>query len=172
VDGDARCLRLCGDGRRARVLRVALRRVRARPAIAGNGISPSGDERASTSALRDEILLAERAAHAARELLSGGDTAQVLARLCRTTTRLLACDASYTFVRDADDAKAFVAVASDGDGGSEWVSRRALRIPDIVLTGLLDRLDSDEPVVLGGGATFFPSTARCACIPRSSPVVR
>jgi GAF domain-containing protein len=114
------------------------------------------DERASTSALRDEILLAERSSHAARELLSGGDTAQVLARLCRTTTRLLACDASYTFVRDADDAKVFVAVASDGDSGTEWVSRRALRIPDIVLAGLLDRLDRDEPVVLGGGRDVLP----------------
>jgi hypothetical protein len=114
------------------------------------------DERASASALRDEILLAERSAQAARELLAEGDAGQVLARLCRVTTRLLDCDASYTFMRESDDAKAFVAVASDGDGGSEWVARRALRIPDIVLGGLLARLDREEPVVLGGEHDVLP----------------
>jgi GAF domain-containing protein len=107
------------------------------------------EERDSAGALREEIFVAEASTHAARELLAARSTSEVLTTLCRLETRLLACDASYTFTRDSNDAKAFVAVAADGDSGSEWISRRALRIPDIGLARMLDRLDRDEPVVVG-----------------------
>ena len=107
------------------------------------------EERDSAGALREEIFVAEASTHAARELLATRSTADVLGTLCRLETRLLACDASYTFTRDSNDAKAFVAVAADGDSGTEWISRRALRIPDIGLARMLDRLDRDEPFVVG-----------------------
>jgi hypothetical protein len=106
------------------------------------------EERDSASALREEIFVAEATAHAARELLAGRDTPQVLETLCRLERRLLRCDASYTFARDPHDTTAFVAVATDGDSATEWATRRALRIPDIGLARMLDRLDRDEPVVL------------------------
>src|SRR5262249_21730263 len=99
------------------------------------------EERASAAALREEIFVAEASAHATKELLATDGTGEVLALLCRLTTRLLGADASYAFMRDAHDGKAFVAVASDGDSGAEWMSRRALRIPDIGLARMLDRLD-------------------------------
>jgi len=118
------------------------------------------EERDSTSALREEIFVAEATAHAARELLAGTTTPQVLDTLCRLETRLLACDASYTFARDSQDAKAFVAVAADGDSVAEWDSRRALRIPDIGLARMLDRLDRDEPVVVDEAQGALPVEGR------------
>ncbi len=114
------------------------------------------EERKSAGALREEIAVAEAFAQAERELLASVDRAQVLATLCRLERRLLACDASYTFLRDAQDAKSFVAVASDGDGGTGWISRRALRIPDIGLAGVIDRLDRDEPVTTSGERNLLP----------------
>jgi hypothetical protein len=118
------------------------------------------EERASTSALREEIFMAETTAHAARELLAGRDTPEVLEMLCRLERRLLRCDAGYTFARDPHDTTAFVAVATDGDGETEWASRRALRIPDIGLARMLDRLDRDEPVVLQDAPGMLPVDGR------------
>jgi len=118
------------------------------------------DERDSTSALREEIFVTETAAHAARELLAGIDTQQVLGTLCKLETRWLRCEASYAFLRDAQDTKAFVAVAGDGDTSAEWMSRRALRIPDIGLARLLDRLDRDEGVVLTDSTGVLPVEGR------------
>ena len=118
------------------------------------------EERDSTVALREEIFVAEATAHAARELLSVQETTRLLETLCRLETRLLSCDASYTFVRDSADTKAFVAVAADGDSGQEWRSRRALRIPDIGLARTLDRLDRDEPVLVDQAHGVLPVEGR------------
>ena len=118
------------------------------------------EEHTSASALREEIFVAEATAHAARELVAGRDTQQVLETLCRLERRLLRCDAGYTFARDPHDTTAFVAVATDGDGETEWASRRALRIPDIGLARMLDRLDRDEPVVLQDAPGMLPVDGR------------
>jgi GAF domain-containing protein len=118
------------------------------------------DERASTSALRDEILVAETIAAAARELLAGGDVSRVLDTLCRLQTSLLACDASYTFLRDRQDSKSFVAAASAGESSAEWDSRRSLRVPDIGLARMIDRLDRDEPVVASDDRDVLPVDGR------------
>jgi len=118
------------------------------------------DERESTSALREEIFVTETAAHAARELLAGVDAQQVLGTLCKLETCWLRCEASYAFLRDAQDTKAFVAVAGDGDTSAEWMSRRTLRIPDIGLARLLDRLDRDEGVVLTDSTGVLPVEGR------------
>ena len=112
------------------------------------------EERKSASALRDEIAIAESSAEAARELLAGGGVAHVLGTLCRLEARLIGCDATYTFLRDTDAS--FAVVASNGDGGSSWTSRRALRIPDIVLARLIDRLGRDQPVVIAGQPDMLP----------------
>jgi hypothetical protein len=114
------------------------------------------EERASASALRDEIAIAEASTHAARELLATGDAAEVVATLCRLETRLLDCEASYTFLRDAHDAKSFAVVACDGDSAAQLTSRRALRIPDISLARVIDRLGKDEPVVVTGERDLLP----------------
>jgi hypothetical protein len=114
------------------------------------------EERKSASALRDEIAVAESSAEAARELLAGGGVTHVLGTLCRLEARLLGCDATYTFLRDAHDAKSFAVVASNGDDGSSWTSRRALRIPDIVLARMIDRLGRDQPVVIAGERDMLP----------------
>jgi hypothetical protein len=118
------------------------------------------DERDSMGALREEIFAAEATAHAARELLSARTTPQVLATLCRLERRLLACDVTYSFARDGQDAKAFAAVASDGEDGAEWMSRRSLRIPDIGLARVLDRLDRDEPVLVDDAHGVLPVNGR------------
>jgi hypothetical protein len=118
------------------------------------------EERDSTSALREEIFLAEASAHAARALLGEANMATVLGVLCRLETRLLGCEASYSFVRDTHDVKSFVAVACDGDTNAEWGSRRALRIPDIGLARLLDRLDRDVPVVAEASEGVLPVEGR------------
>ncbi len=114
------------------------------------------EERKSASALRDEIAIAETSAEAARELLAGGGVAHVLGTLCRLEARLVGCDATYTFLRDTHDAKTFAVVASHGDGGSSWTSRRALRIPDIVLARMIDRLARDQPLVVDGERDLLP----------------
>jgi GAF domain-containing protein len=114
------------------------------------------EERKSASALRDEIAVAESSAEAARELLAGGGIAQVLGTLCRLEARLLGCDATYTFLRDTHDAKSFAVVASNGDGGSSLTSRRALRIPDVVLARMIDRLGRDQPLVIAGERDMLP----------------
>jgi hypothetical protein len=113
------------------------------------------EERKSASALRDEIAIAESSAEAARELLAGGGVAHVLGTLCRLEARLIGCDATYTFLRDGHDAS-FAVVASNGDGGSSWASLRALRIPDVVLARLIDRLGRDQPVVIAGQPDMLP----------------
>jgi hypothetical protein len=118
------------------------------------------EEQDSASALREEIFVAEATAHAARELLAASDTPQVLDTLCRLERRLLRCDASYTFARDPMDTTAFVAVATDGDSATEWATRRALRIPDIGLARMLDRLDRDETVVLQDAPGMLPVDGR------------
>jgi hypothetical protein len=118
------------------------------------------EERDSVGALREEIFAAEATAHAARELLSARTTPQVLATLCRLERRLLACDVTYSFTRDTHDTKAFVAVASDGEDGAEWVSRRSLRIPDTGLVRMLDRLDRDEPVLVDAAHGVLPVDGR------------
>lgn len=118
------------------------------------------DERDSTSALREEIFVTETIAQAARHLMVGADSQEVLGTFCRLQTRLLRCEASYAFLRDTHDTKAFVAVAADGDTSSEWTSRRALRIPDIGLARFLDRLDRDEVVVLTDDTGVLPVDGR------------
>jgi hypothetical protein len=113
------------------------------------------EERKSASALRDEIAIAESSAEAARELLAGGGVAHVLGTLCRLEARLVGCDATYTFLRDPHDAS-FAVVASNGDGGSSWTSSRALRIPEMVLGRMIDRLGRDQPVVVSGEREMLP----------------
>lgn len=102
------------------------------------------EERASTRALRDEIVLAETAANAAQELAATPDAMVVVETLCRLETRLLGCERSYTFLRDRLDPTSFVAVAAAGDRA--WEVRRAPRIPERLLTRVLDR--PTEPLVL------------------------
>jgi signal transduction histidine kinase len=121
------------------------------------------EERASANALRDEILVAETTADAARVLLAGGDVPHVLDTLCGLQTRLLSCDASYTFLRDRHDTKSFVAAARAGDSSAEWDSRRSLRIPDIGLARMIDRLDRDEPLVVDDDRGILPVDGR-VCI--------
>jgi hypothetical protein len=116
------------------------------------------EERNSASALREEIFVAEATAHAARELLAGCDTPQV-PRRSPARRRLLHCDASYTFARVARST-AFVAVATARTAASQWASRRALRIPDIGLARMLDRLDRDEPVVMQDAPGMLPVDGR------------
>ena len=156
----ARRLRLPGDRRRDDVRRRRSSSPTSSRCTAGSAIAPSARSAPARARSARRSSSPRRRRTRARELLAGCDTRRCSRRSAGSSAGCLHCDASYTFARDPHDTTAFVAVATDGDGETEWASRRALRIPDIGLARMLDRLDRDEPVVLQDAPGMLPVDGR------------
>jgi signal transduction histidine kinase len=96
---------------------------------------------ASAEHLRREVEVDEALARVGQELIALPDTRRILDALCRLTTEVLACDASHTFLWDAEREQ-FTAAAGHGDTPEQWEALRLVRYPRRILGGFQERLES------------------------------
>jgi signal transduction histidine kinase len=95
---------------------------------------------------RENAALSAALARVGQELITSVDLPLLLDRLCRVTTEVLGCDASYTFLRD-ERLGGFVRMASYGDPPQLAEALRTLPILDEQTGGLVERLERDWVVV-------------------------
>jgi len=100
---------------------------------------------ASTADLQQQAAVDEALARVGRELIALPDTKRILDRLCHLTTEALRCDASHTYLWDAEQQE-FRATAGYGDTPEQWESVRLLAYPQ-ALTGNFAQRIGDEVVV-------------------------
>jgi PAS domain S-box-containing protein len=92
---------------------------------------------------QNEARVGSALARVGQELISSIHLPVLLERLCRTTTDVLRCDVSYTFLR-SDDDDALLPVAGFGDTPERWETLRALRIPGGPVAPLLAQIEQEE----------------------------
>ena len=95
--------------------------------------------------LQAEAQVSAALVEVGREMISSLDTPVMLDRLCEVTTRVLACDVSRTFLRNAE-AHAFMPLAGYGDDPDWWQVARLVAVPDAALADVLVALDSQDAV--------------------------
>ena len=83
---------------------------------------------ASAEHLRQEVEVDEALARVGQELIALPDTRRILDALCRLTTEVLACDASHTYLWDAERQE-YSAAAGYGDTPEQWEALRLVRYP-------------------------------------------
>ncbi|MBX3024540.1 GAF domain-containing sensor histidine kinase [bacterium] len=84
---------------------------------------------ASTADLQDRAAVDEALARVARELIALPDTKRILDRLCHLTSEALQCDASHTYLWDADHRE-LRAAAGYGDTAEQWETLRVVAYPE------------------------------------------
>lgn len=108
---------------------------------------------ASTADLQQRAAVDEALARVARELIALPDTKRILDRLCHLTTEALQCDASHTYLWDADRQE-YRAAAGYGDSAEQWETLRVVTYPhdvvarfqrQIALDGVLQYRVEDVP---------------------------
>ena len=84
---------------------------------------------ASNADLQDRAAVDEALALVGRELIALPDTKRILDRLCHLTTEALQCDASHTYLWDADRHE-YRAAAGYGDTPEQWETLRVMAYPE------------------------------------------
>ncbi|MDX2170835.1 MAG: HAMP domain-containing sensor histidine kinase [Deltaproteobacteria bacterium] len=97
--------------------------------------------------LSDAAQVSEALVEVGREMISSLDTPVILDRLCEVTTRVLDCDVSRTFLRDAE-ARVFVPLAGYGDDRDWWEGARLVAIPCDALSEVIAALEDSDAVPL------------------------
>ena len=97
----------------------------------------------SAEHLRQEVEVDEALARVGRELIALPDTRRILDALCRLTTEVLACDASHTYLWDAEREE-YAAAAGFGDTAEQWEALRLVRYPRHLLRGFQERIDTAD----------------------------
>jgi signal transduction histidine kinase len=83
---------------------------------------------ASSADLQERAVVDEALARVGRELIALPDTKRILDRLCHLTTEALQCDASHTYLWDADRQE-YRAAAGYGDTPEQWEMLRVMSYP-------------------------------------------
>jgi len=95
----------------------------------------------SAAHLRREVEVDEALARVGEELIALPDTRRILDALCRLITEVLACDASHTYLWDAERQE-YAAAAGYGDTPEQWEALRLVRYPLDLLGGFQARIDA------------------------------
>jgi signal transduction histidine kinase len=95
---------------------------------------------ASAEHLRREVEVDEALARVGEELIALPDTRRILDALCRLTTEVLGCDASHTYLRDAEREQ-YAAAAGYGDTPEQWEALRLVHYPQRILGGFHERIE-------------------------------
>jgi signal transduction histidine kinase len=88
---------------------------------------------------RQEVQVDEALARVGQELIALPDTPRILDALCRLTTEVLACDASHTYLWDAERQE-YSAAAGYGDTSEQWEALRLVRYPSRMVSGFQERI--------------------------------
>lgn len=96
---------------------------------------------ASAEHLRREVEVDEALARVGQELIALPDTRRILDALCRLTTEVLACDASHTYLWDAEHEH-YAAAAGHGDTPEQWEALRLVRYPQRFVAGFQQRIET------------------------------
>jgi signal transduction histidine kinase len=83
---------------------------------------------ASAADLQERAAVDEALARVGRELIALPDTKRILDRLCHLTTEALRCEASHTYLWDAD-RREYRAAAGYGDTAEQWEMLRVMVYP-------------------------------------------
>ena len=114
----------------------------------------------SAERLRQEVEVDEALARVGQELIALPDTRRILDALCRLTTEVLACDASHTYLWDAERQE-YSAAAGYGDTPEQWEALRLVRYPQRMVREFQERIEAGErravrprrePAAAGGAA--------------------
>src|SRR6185369_861184 len=97
--------------------------------------------RATAEHLRQEVEVDEALARVGRELIALPDTRRILDALCRLTTEVLGCEASHTYLWNADRQE-YAAAAGYGDTSEQWEALRLVRYPQRLTGGFQARLEA------------------------------
>jgi signal transduction histidine kinase len=98
---------------------------------------------ASAADLQDRAAVDEALALVASELIALPDTKRILDRLCHLTTDALQCDASHTYLWDADRHE-YRAAASYGDTPEQWETLRVMTYPEDAVRGFHRRIAAED----------------------------
>jgi signal transduction histidine kinase len=96
---------------------------------------------ASAQHLRQEVEVDEALARIGRELIALPDTRRILDALSRLTTEVLPCDASHTYLWDAEREEYSLA-AGYGDTPEQWEALRLVRYPQPLVGGFQTRIET------------------------------
>lgn len=110
------------------------------------------DRKEAEARLTEELESSAALAKMAQQLIAELGTEDLLQHLCRTTTEVLQCDFSHTWLYDEADGT-YVIVAGHGDTQEQRETLRALRLPPAVGTNLRERTDAAEVTQFIAGET-------------------
>jgi signal transduction histidine kinase len=96
---------------------------------------------ASAEHLRKEVEVDEALARVGGELIALPDTRRILDALCRLTTEVLACDASHTYLWDAQKQE-YSTEAGHGDTPEQWEALRLVRYPHRIVQAFQERIEA------------------------------
>src|SRR5262249_44478796 len=100
------------------------------------------DRKRAEDRLKEEVEIATALAHIGQELIASLDKPLILDRLCRLTTELFGCDCSFTLLRDLQEG-CYIPVSQYGAQSEQWETFRLVKMPPILLQGLLTLLEKD-----------------------------
>ncbi|MFN8642428.1 MAG: ATP-binding protein [Candidatus Binatia bacterium] len=96
----------------------------------------------STADLAERALVDEALVRVGRELIALPDTKRILDRLCHLTTEALRCEASHTYLWDAE-RREYRAAAGYGDTPEQWEALRLMAYPQSIVGGFHQRIGDD-----------------------------
>ena len=97
---------------------------------------------ASKADLQQRASIDEALARVGRELIALPDTKRILERLCHLTTEALQCDASHTYLWDADREE-YRAGAGYGDTPEQWETLRLMVYPQAMVENFHRQIADD-----------------------------
>src|SRR5262245_37084164 len=113
---------------------------------------------ASADHLRQEVEVDEALARVGRELIALPDTRRILDALCRLATEVLGCDATHTYLWDAEREE-YSAAAGYGDTPEQWEALRVVRYPRRMLRGFQERIETSTVEQFFVEETNLPASA-------------
>lgn len=109
--------------------------------IRRSGFEHEREVETAAERLRQEVQVDEALARVGQELIALPDTPRILDALCRLTTEVLACDASHTYLWDAERQE-YSAAAGYGDTPEQWEALRLVCYPQRILGGFQERIEA------------------------------
>lgn len=97
---------------------------------------------ASTADLQVRAAVDEALARVGRELIALPDTKRILERLCHLTTEALQCEASHTYLWDAE-RREYRAAAGYGDTREQWEALRLMAYPEAIVSRFHRHIEND-----------------------------
>jgi PAS domain S-box-containing protein len=98
-----------------------------------------------------EAAVSAALVHIGHVLIEPLEEGALLSRLTQATTEAFGCDASHTFLREADGA--YRTVAGYGDTPEQWEVLRSTRVPELLVEPILRRLTAKGVFQIAADAT-------------------